>query len=205
MAFATVPELVDEIRAGRMVVILDDEARENEGDLIMAASLVRPEDVNFMAREGRGLICLAMTRERCSRLRLAPMVRHNRRRRPASQDNRQGAKSAKHARGPFVRGAVDVCRIDGASVDWSPGTLACLAAWRFSDGRDLGPGGDHGFHDPARQGVVAGAGGGDFCCRAARRCDREAARTGGSRARPRAALASRGEATPEMTEPESVR
>ena len=78
MAFSSVPELVDEVRAGRMVVILDDEARENEGDLIMAASLVRPEDVNFMAREGRGLICLAMTRERCSRLRLAPMVRHNR-------------------------------------------------------------------------------------------------------------------------------
>jgi 3,4-dihydroxy 2-butanone 4-phosphate synthase/GTP cyclohydrolase II len=78
VTFASIPELVDEIRAGRMVVILDDEARENEGDLIMAASRVRPEDINFMAREGRGLICLALTRERCSRLRLAPMVRHNR-------------------------------------------------------------------------------------------------------------------------------
>ena len=78
MTFASVPELVEEIRAGRMVVMLDDEARENEGDLIMAASLVRPEDVNFMARVGRGLICLALTRERCRRLGLAPMVRHNR-------------------------------------------------------------------------------------------------------------------------------
>jgi 6,7-dimethyl-8-ribityllumazine synthase len=77
-AFASIPELVEEIRAGRMVVILDDEARENEGDLIMAASLVRPEDINFMAREGRGLICLAMSRARCRQLRLAPMVRDNR-------------------------------------------------------------------------------------------------------------------------------
>ncbi len=78
MPFSTVPELLDEIRAGRMVVILDDEARENEGDLIMAAQFVRPEDVNFMAREARGLICLPMTEERCRRLRLPPMVDDNR-------------------------------------------------------------------------------------------------------------------------------
>ena len=78
MAFASIPELLAEIRAGRMVVILDDEARENEGDLIMAADRVRPEDINFMAREARGLICLALTRERCASLRLAPMVSDNR-------------------------------------------------------------------------------------------------------------------------------
>jgi 3,4-dihydroxy 2-butanone 4-phosphate synthase/GTP cyclohydrolase II len=54
VSFSSIPELIDEIRAGRMVVILDDEARENEGDLIMAASRVRPEDINFMAREGAG-------------------------------------------------------------------------------------------------------------------------------------------------------
>jgi 3,4-dihydroxy 2-butanone 4-phosphate synthase/GTP cyclohydrolase II len=76
--FAPVPELLDEIRAGRMVVVLDDEDRENEGDLIMAASKVRPEDVNFMAREARGLICLALTRERCRQLALPPMVSDNR-------------------------------------------------------------------------------------------------------------------------------
>ncbi|HEY0181078.1 MAG TPA: bifunctional 3,4-dihydroxy-2-butanone-4-phosphate synthase/GTP cyclohydrolase II [Dokdonella sp.] len=77
MSFATIPELVEEIRAGRMVVVVDDEDRENEGDLIMAAEKVRPEDVNFMAREGRGLICLPMTRERCRRLGLKPMVDTN--------------------------------------------------------------------------------------------------------------------------------
>ena len=64
MSFATIPELVDEIRAGRMVVIVDDEDRENEGDLIMAAECVGPADINFMAREARGLICLALTQQR---------------------------------------------------------------------------------------------------------------------------------------------
>ncbi|MGH8233193.1 MAG: 3,4-dihydroxy-2-butanone-4-phosphate synthase [Rhodanobacteraceae bacterium] len=77
MAFATIPELLAEIAAGRMVVMLDDEDRENEGDLIMAADKVRPEDVNFMAREGRGLICLALDQARCRRLGLQPMVRDN--------------------------------------------------------------------------------------------------------------------------------
>ena len=77
MAFASIPELLDEIAAGRMVVMLDDEDRENEGDLIMAADKVRAEDINFMAREGRGLICLALDRARCDRLGLQPMVRDN--------------------------------------------------------------------------------------------------------------------------------
>lgn len=78
MAFDNIPDLLDEIRAGRMVVILDDEDRENEGDLIMAASLVRPEDINFMARHARGLICLAITEARASTLGLKPMVADNR-------------------------------------------------------------------------------------------------------------------------------
>jgi 3,4-dihydroxy 2-butanone 4-phosphate synthase/GTP cyclohydrolase II len=73
----TIPELLDEIRAGRMVVMMDDEDRENEGDLIMAASKVRPEDINFMARFGRGLICLPLTRERCHQLQLPLMVNQN--------------------------------------------------------------------------------------------------------------------------------
>ena len=75
--FNTIPELLEELRAGRMVVLMDDEDRENEGDLVMAASKVRPEDVNFMARFGRGLICLPLTRERCRQLRLPPMVNQN--------------------------------------------------------------------------------------------------------------------------------
>lgn len=70
----TIPELLEELRQGRMVVMMDDEDRENEGDLIMAASKVRPEDINFMARYGRGLICLPLTRERCRQLNLPLMV-----------------------------------------------------------------------------------------------------------------------------------
>jgi 3,4-dihydroxy 2-butanone 4-phosphate synthase / GTP cyclohydrolase II len=77
MSFAPIREIVDEIGAGRMVVIVDDEDRENEGDLIMAAEKVRPEDVNFMAREARGLICLSLTQRRCEQLRLPPMVSDN--------------------------------------------------------------------------------------------------------------------------------
>src|SRR5512147_1806168 len=70
----SIDEILADIRAGRMVVIMDDEDRENEGDLLMAASKVRPEDVNFMARYGRGLICLTLTRDRCRQLRLPLMV-----------------------------------------------------------------------------------------------------------------------------------
>jgi 3,4-dihydroxy 2-butanone 4-phosphate synthase / GTP cyclohydrolase II len=70
----SIDEILTELRAGRMVVIMDDEDRENEGDLLMAAECVRPEDINFMARFGRGLICLTLTRERCAQLRLPLMV-----------------------------------------------------------------------------------------------------------------------------------
>ena len=77
MPFHEIPELLDEIRAGRMVVLVDDEDRENEGDLIMAAELVRPSDINFMVTHARGLVCLSLTRERCRQLDLAPMVRDN--------------------------------------------------------------------------------------------------------------------------------
>jgi len=73
----TIPELLADIAAGRMIVLMDDESRENEGDLIMAASKVRPEDINFMARFGRGLICLPLTRERCRQLHLPLMVNLN--------------------------------------------------------------------------------------------------------------------------------
>ncbi len=74
MKLNSVEEILAELAAGRMVVIMDDEDRENEGDLIMAAEKCRPEDINFMARYGRGLICLTLTRERCKQLRLPLMV-----------------------------------------------------------------------------------------------------------------------------------
>jgi 3,4-dihydroxy 2-butanone 4-phosphate synthase/GTP cyclohydrolase II len=72
--FDRVEDILTDLAAGRMVVIVDDEDRENEGDLLMAAEKVRPEDINFMARFGRGLICLTLTRERCAQLRLPLMV-----------------------------------------------------------------------------------------------------------------------------------
>jgi len=74
MELNSTQELIAELRAGRMVVVMDDENRENEGDLLMAAQQVRAEDINFMARFGRGLICLTLTRERCAQLRLPLMV-----------------------------------------------------------------------------------------------------------------------------------
>jgi 3,4-dihydroxy 2-butanone 4-phosphate synthase/GTP cyclohydrolase II len=77
MAISPVPELVAELAAGRMVILVDEEDRENEGDLILAAEHVTPEAVNFMARHARGLICLTLTRERCERLRLPPMASRN--------------------------------------------------------------------------------------------------------------------------------
>jgi 3,4-dihydroxy 2-butanone 4-phosphate synthase / GTP cyclohydrolase II len=70
----SIEEILADVAAGRMVVIMDDEDRENEGDLIMSAQKVRPEDINFMARFGRGLICLTLTAERCKQLRLPLMV-----------------------------------------------------------------------------------------------------------------------------------
>ena len=77
MNLSTIPEILEDIAAGKMVVMMDDEDRENEGDLIMAASMVRPEDINFMARYGRGLICMPLTRERCRQLNLPLMVNQN--------------------------------------------------------------------------------------------------------------------------------
>src|SRR2546421_5627380 len=75
--FATIEEAIDDIRQGKMVVVCDDESRENEGDLTMAAQFVTPEAINFMAKEGRGLICLSLTPERCDELGLDLMAAKN--------------------------------------------------------------------------------------------------------------------------------
>ena len=72
-----VEEIVAELKAGRMVILVDEEDRENEGDLVLASDHVTPEAVNFMARFGRGLICLTLTRERCEFLKLPPMAAQN--------------------------------------------------------------------------------------------------------------------------------
>jgi 3,4-dihydroxy 2-butanone 4-phosphate synthase/GTP cyclohydrolase II len=77
MPISPIPELVADMAAGRMVILVDEEDRENEGDLVLAADHVTPQAINFMAKYGRGLICLTLTRERCERLRLPPMAARN--------------------------------------------------------------------------------------------------------------------------------
>src|SRR5687767_3038286 len=77
MSFASIPDAAADIREGRMVIIVDDEDRENEGDLVCAAEKVTPEVINFMARHARGLICLPLTEDRCDELHLASQVADN--------------------------------------------------------------------------------------------------------------------------------
>ncbi|MFW5329263.1 bifunctional 3,4-dihydroxy-2-butanone-4-phosphate synthase/GTP cyclohydrolase II [Hydrogenophaga sp. ZJX-1] len=77
VAISPVEDIVADMRAGRIVILVDEEDRENEGDLVLAADHVTPEAINFMARYGRGLICLTLTRERCEQLKLPPMVVRN--------------------------------------------------------------------------------------------------------------------------------
>ncbi|MCE9638852.1 MAG: 3,4-dihydroxy-2-butanone-4-phosphate synthase [Betaproteobacteria bacterium] len=77
MAVSTTTEIIADIRAGKMVILVDEEDRENEGDLVLAADFVTPEAINFMARYGRGLICLTLTEQKCRSLNLAPMVATN--------------------------------------------------------------------------------------------------------------------------------
>src|SRR3954466_14737784 len=76
-AFATIEEAIEEIREGRMVVVVDDEDRENEGDLTIAAQFATPEAINFMATHARGLVCLCLTEDRADELGLRPMTDHN--------------------------------------------------------------------------------------------------------------------------------
>ena len=77
VAISPVEEIVAEMKAGRIVILVDEEDRENEGDLVLASDHVTPEAINFMARFGRGLICLTLTRERCEFLKLPPMAARN--------------------------------------------------------------------------------------------------------------------------------
>ena len=77
MSLSPITEIIDELKAGRMVVLVDEEDRENEGDLVMAAEFATADAINFMARYGRGLICLTLTDERCRQLGLKQMVEDN--------------------------------------------------------------------------------------------------------------------------------
>src|SRR5471030_2185156 len=77
MPFVSVPEAIQEIRSGRILVVVDDEDRENEGDLTVAAEKVTPEIINFMAKHARGLICLSLSADICDALELRPMAHRN--------------------------------------------------------------------------------------------------------------------------------
>jgi len=111
--FATVEEAINDIRENRMVIVLDDEDRENEGDLVCAAEAVKPEIINFMATHGRGLVCMPMTAERLDELQIPPMVEKNTARRgtafcvsiEARQDITTGISAADRAQ--TIRKAVD--------------------------------------------------------------------------------------------------
>lgn len=77
MTISSIEAIVSDFKAGKMVILVDEEDRENEGDLVLAAEFVTPEAINFMAKFGRGLICLTLTEERCHQLKLSPMVAAN--------------------------------------------------------------------------------------------------------------------------------
>ena len=76
-SFAKIEDAVRDLKKGKMIIVVDDEERENEGDLVMAAEAITPDAINFMAREGRGLICVPLERAIAQRLNLEPMVRKN--------------------------------------------------------------------------------------------------------------------------------
>ena len=77
MALATVPEALSDFKSGKFVIVVDDEERENEGDLVVAAELVTPEHISFMTRHGSGLVCMPIVAKRLDELGIAPMVEHN--------------------------------------------------------------------------------------------------------------------------------
>src|SRR5271170_3832819 len=77
MPFSPIPEILEELRRGKMIVLVDDEDRENEGDLVVAAERCTPQTINFLSKQGRGLICLSLTGDRCDKLQLRPQTETN--------------------------------------------------------------------------------------------------------------------------------
>jgi 3,4-dihydroxy 2-butanone 4-phosphate synthase / GTP cyclohydrolase II len=130
--FATVEDAIEEIRAGRFVVVVDDEDRENEGDLVIAAQFATPEAINFMATHGRGLICLCLTEERCDELELRPMTDNNESRFETaftvSIEAREGVTTgiSAHDRSVTIQTAIDATKGPDALVE--PGHVFPLRA-----------------------------------------------------------------------------
>jgi 3,4-dihydroxy 2-butanone 4-phosphate synthase/GTP cyclohydrolase II len=130
--FAAVEDAIEEIRAGRFVVVVDDEDRENEGDLVIAAQFATPEAINFMATHGRGLICLCLTEERCDELELRPMTDNNESRFETaftvSIEAREGVTTgiSAHDRSVTIQTAIDATKGPDALVE--PGHVFPLRA-----------------------------------------------------------------------------
>jgi len=132
-----IEEIINDARNGRMVVLVDDEGRENEGDLLVPAQMATPEAINFMAKHGRGLICLALTRERVEQLGLPLMAQQNRTRHQTaftvSIEAREGVTTGISApdRAHSIAVAIDPKRgpqdivSPGHVFRWSPATAAC--------------------------------------------------------------------------------
>jgi len=131
-ALAPTTEIIEELRNGRMVILVDAENRENEGDLVIPAQMATPDVVNFMAKHGRGLICLTLTKQRAGELRLESMVRENRSRRETaftvSIEAREGISTgiSAHDRARTIATAIDTTR--GAEDIVSPGHVFPLVA-----------------------------------------------------------------------------
>jgi len=132
MALDTVPDILDDIREGKMVILMDDEDRENEGDLVIAAEKVTPEIINFFASEACGLICMPITAERARQLRIPLMVRDNR---SQHETNFTVSIDATHAVGPGVSASqrahtiLEAVKADAKAADISqPGHIFPLVA-----------------------------------------------------------------------------
>jgi 3,4-dihydroxy 2-butanone 4-phosphate synthase/GTP cyclohydrolase II len=132
MALDTVPDILDDIREGKMVILMDDEDRENEGDLVIAAEKVTPEIINFFASEACGLICMPITAERARQLRIPLMVRDNR---SQHETNFTVSIDATHAVGPGVSASqrahtiLEAVKSDAKAADISqPGHIFPLVA-----------------------------------------------------------------------------
>ncbi len=131
-ALATTPEILEELRNGRMVILVDAEDRENEGDLVIPAQMATPDSINFMAKHGRGLVCLTLTKARAEELRLESMVRDNRSRRETaftvSIEAREGITTgiSAHDRARTIATAIDPTK--GADDIVSPGHVFPLVA-----------------------------------------------------------------------------
>jgi len=127
--------IINEARNGRMFILVDDDDRENEGDLVIPAQMATPDAVNFMARHGRGLICLALTKERADQLGLEPMAWFHSWAAAGCDPSRMGIGPVPAVEKLFARNGLDWKDIDLVELNeaFAPQVLACLKGWNWDD------------------------------------------------------------------------